>query len=63
MEPNVHVQQKELARREEHMSRNASRALRKAVGDANVSEDEGDEEESEAGDSPFRGRFYKKNGL
>jgi hypothetical protein len=54
MEPNVHVQQKELARREEHMSRNASRALRKAVGDANVSEDEGDEEESEASDSVNR---------
>lgn len=45
------VQQKELARREEHKARNASLALRKAVGDANVSEDEGDEEESEAGDS------------
>ena len=48
------VQQKELARREKHKARNASLALRNAVGDANVSEDEGDEEESEAGDSVNR---------
>jgi hypothetical protein len=56
----VHVQQKDLARRQERKARNASRALRKALGDANVNEDEGDEEESEADDSVNR-KNYQSN--